>query len=85
MASGRAAMKVKIASSIILLSALVIAILYWQFRPAEMATDVVVRSQDINEPQPLYWVAPMVGAGLASALFQNLSLPNGKPVFDPQN
>ncbi|MCH8134903.1 MAG: efflux RND transporter periplasmic adaptor subunit [Proteobacteria bacterium] len=52
-------MKVKIASSIILLSALVIAILYWQFRPAEMATNVVVRSQDINEPQPLYWVAPM--------------------------
>lgn len=30
----------------------------------------------------LYWVAPFLAAGLASYIFQNLTLSNGQPVFD---
>lgn len=30
----------------------------------------------------VYWVAPFMGAMLASYIFQNLTLPNGQPVFE---
>ena len=52
-------MKAKMTLSVILLSTVLTAILYWQFKPADMAMDVVVSRQDQNAPQPLYWVAPM--------------------------
>lgn len=58
------------------------------FNPA-VATGLMVTQCFVGKCEAListwwiYWLAPMLGAACSSFIFQNLSLPNGLPVFDP--
>jgi glycerol uptake facilitator-like aquaporin len=57
------------------------------FNPA-VATGLQVTQCFVGKCEALltiwvYWLAPMLAAALASFIFQNLTLPNGLPVFDP--
>ena len=50
-------MKLYLSMGIIMATALVAAILYWQFEPGDMA--MTINDPDQSGPAPRYWVAPM--------------------------